>query len=80
MFAFSAISSTTIIDIMITKIIIMQFHNREKELALMSLLDKSKPSFLVITGKRRVGKTASLSNSSAKTGRHSTSSLIATRA
>lgn len=42
---------------MITKIIIMQFYNREKELALMSLLDKSKPSFLVITGKRRVGKT-----------------------
>ncbi|WP_407356643.1 ATP-binding protein [Methanolobus sp. WCC5] len=42
---------------MITKIIIMEFYNREKELALMSLLDKSKPSFLVITGKRRVGKT-----------------------
>ncbi len=42
---------------MITKIIILQFYNREKELALMSLLDKSKPSFLVITGKRRVGKT-----------------------
>ncbi|WP_238380667.1 ATP-binding protein [Methanolobus vulcani] len=35
----------------------MEFYNREKELALMSLLDKSKPSFLVITGKRRVGKT-----------------------
>ncbi|WP_246275868.1 ATP-binding protein [Methanolobus zinderi] len=35
----------------------MDFYNREKELALMSLLDKSKPSFLVITGKRRVGKT-----------------------
>ncbi|QLC50119.1 ATP-binding protein [Methanolobus zinderi] len=46
-----------IINIMITKIIIMDFYNREKELALMSLLDKSKPSFLVITGKRRVGKT-----------------------
>lgn len=41
---------------MITKIIIMQY-SKEKELALMSLLDKSKPSFLVITGKRRVGKT-----------------------
>ncbi|MDW7733718.1 MAG: ATP-binding protein [Methanolobus sp.] len=35
----------------------MEFYNREKELALMSLLDTSKPSFLVITGKRRVGKT-----------------------
>ncbi|WP_245747972.1 ATP-binding protein [Methanolobus profundi] len=35
----------------------MEFYNREKELTLMSLLDKSKPSFLVITGKRRVGKT-----------------------
>jgi AAA+ ATPase superfamily predicted ATPase len=46
-----------IINIMITKTIIMQFYNREKELALMELLDKSKPSFLVITGKRRVGKT-----------------------
>lgn len=46
-----------IINIMITKITIMEFYNREKELALMSLLDKSKPSFLVITGKRRVGKT-----------------------
>ncbi|KXS42255.1 MAG: hypothetical protein AWU59_1727 [Methanolobus sp. T82-4] len=46
-----------IINIMITKIIIMEFYNREKELALMSLLDKSRPSFLVITGKRRVGKT-----------------------
>ncbi|WP_406670270.1 ATP-binding protein [Methanolobus sp. ZRKC4] len=42
---------------MITKIIIVEFYNREKELSLMSLLDKSKPSFLVITGKRRVGKT-----------------------
>ena len=46
-----------IIYIMITKIIIMNFYNREKELAVMTLLDKSKPSFLVITGKRRVGKT-----------------------
>lgn len=35
----------------------MQFFNHKNELALMSLLDKSKPSFLVITGKRRVGKT-----------------------
>jgi AAA+ ATPase superfamily predicted ATPase len=46
-----------IINIMVTKIIIMEFYNRENELALMELLDKSKPSFLVITGKRRVGKT-----------------------
>jgi Predicted ATPase (AAA+ superfamily) len=46
-----------IINIMITKIIIMEFYNREKELELMELLDRSKPSFLVITGKRRVGKT-----------------------
>ena len=46
-----------IIDIMITKIMIIQFYNREKELALMRLLKESTPSFLVITGKRRVGKT-----------------------
>jgi uncharacterized protein len=46
-----------IINIMITKIIIMQFYNRQKELKLMELLDQGKPSFLVITGKRRVGKT-----------------------
>jgi AAA+ ATPase superfamily predicted ATPase len=44
-------------NVIITKIIILQFYNRKKELALMSLLDKSEPSFLVITGKRRVGKT-----------------------
>jgi AAA+ ATPase superfamily predicted ATPase len=35
----------------------MQFYNREKELALMQLLNDRNPSFLVITGKRRVGKT-----------------------
>lgn len=35
----------------------MQFYNREKELALMQLLKERSPSFLVITGKRRVGKT-----------------------
>ena len=35
----------------------MQFYNRQKELKLMELLDQGKPSFLVITGKRRVGKT-----------------------
>ena len=46
-----------IINIMITKIIIVDFYNREKELELMELLNRSKPSFLVITGKRRVGKT-----------------------
>ena len=46
-----------IINIMITKVMIMQFYNREKELALMRLLKESSPSFLVITGKRRVGKT-----------------------
>jgi AAA+ ATPase superfamily predicted ATPase len=43
-------------NIMIAKIIIMRY-SKEKKLALMSLLDKSKPSFLVITGKKRVGKT-----------------------
>jgi len=41
---------------MITKVMIMQFYNREKELALMRLLKESNPFFLVITGKRRVGK------------------------
>ena len=46
-----------IINIIITKIIIMQFYNRQKELKLMELLDQGKPSFFVITGKRRVGKT-----------------------
>jgi len=35
----------------------MRFYNREKELELMKLLYGSRPSFLVITGKRRVGKT-----------------------
>jgi AAA+ ATPase superfamily predicted ATPase len=42
---------------MITKVMIMQFYNREKELALMQVLNYRNPSFLVITGKRRVGKT-----------------------
>ncbi len=42
---------------MITNVMIMQFYNREKELALMQLLNDRNPSFLVITGKRRVGKT-----------------------
>ncbi|MBN2111117.1 MAG: ATP-binding protein [Methanosarcinaceae archaeon] len=46
-----------IINIMITKIIIMRFYNRKQELELMGMLDAGKPSFLVITGKRRVGKT-----------------------
>jgi len=35
----------------------MKFYNREKELELMELLNKKPPGFLVITGKRRVGKT-----------------------
>ncbi|MCQ1536416.1 ATP-binding protein [Methanosarcina sp. KYL-1] len=35
----------------------MNFYSREKELELMDLLYGSRPSFLVITGKRRVGKT-----------------------
>lgn len=35
----------------------MQFYNREKERRLMEQLYRSGPSFLVITGRRRVGKT-----------------------
>ncbi len=35
----------------------MKFYNRDKELALMKELDANRPSFLVLTGKRRVGKT-----------------------
>jgi len=35
----------------------MKFYNREKELELMELLNSKKPGFLVITGRRRVGKT-----------------------
>jgi hypothetical protein len=36
----------------------MRFYNREKELALLEGLDGNRPSFVVITGRRRVGKTA----------------------
>ena len=36
---------------------IMQFYNREQELKLMDILHESRPSLLVVTGKRRVGKT-----------------------
>lgn len=35
----------------------MKFYNREKELDLLETLYKNKPSFVVLTGKRRVGKT-----------------------
>lgn len=35
----------------------MRFYGREKELELMELLNSKKPGFLVVTGKRRVGKT-----------------------
>lgn len=35
----------------------MKFYNREKELELMEHLDSKKPGFLVVTGRRRVGKT-----------------------
>lgn len=35
----------------------MEFYNREKELELLETLYKNKPSFVVLTGKRRVGKT-----------------------
>ena len=42
---------------MITNVMIMQFYNREKELALTRLLNKNSSYFLLITGKRRVGKT-----------------------
>lgn len=35
----------------------MKFYNRKKELELMELLNRKHPGFLVITGKRRVGKT-----------------------
>lgn len=36
---------------------IMQFYDRVQELALMDHLEKTAPSFLVVTGRRRVGKT-----------------------
>jgi len=35
----------------------MKFYNRKKELELLETLYRNKPSFVVITGKRRVGKT-----------------------
>lgn len=35
----------------------MRFYEREKELTLMEMLKNAPPSFLVITGRRRVGKT-----------------------
>lgn len=35
----------------------MKFYNREQELAMMEHLFRTSPSFLVITGRRRVGKT-----------------------
>ena len=35
----------------------MKFYNREPELDLLENLNKTKPSFIVLTGKRRVGKT-----------------------
>ncbi|MGQ4915904.1 MAG: ATP-binding protein [Candidatus Asgardarchaeia archaeon] len=35
----------------------MKFYNREKELRILEELNKRRPSFVVITGKRRVGKT-----------------------
>ncbi len=35
----------------------MKFYDREKELELMERLNRTKPGFLVVTGRRRVGKT-----------------------
>jgi len=46
-----------IISVIIISIIIMRFYDRKKELALMEQLKNAPPSFLVITGRRRVGKT-----------------------
>jgi uncharacterized protein len=46
-----------IIYIIIILIITMRFYGRERELALMEHLYASAPSFLVVTGRRRVGKT-----------------------
>ena len=37
--------------------IALKFYNRKKELELLETLHRNKPSFVVITGKRRVGKT-----------------------
>jgi len=42
---------------MITYIMIMKFYNRQRELELLDLLYGSRPALLVLTGKRRVGKT-----------------------
>ena len=42
---------------MITYIMVMKFYNRQRELELLDLLYGSRPSLLVLTGKRRVGKT-----------------------
>ena len=50
-------NTITIISVIIISIIIMRFYNRERELALMEQLKNTPPSFLVITGRRRVGKT-----------------------
>jgi len=46
-----------IIPIIIIPIIIMRFYGRERELQLMEHLYARTPSFLVVTGRRRVGKT-----------------------
>jgi len=46
-----------IISIIIISIIIMKFYGREQELRLMEHLYARAPSFLVVTGRRRVGKT-----------------------
>ena len=46
-----------IILIIIILIIIMRFYGRKRELALMEHLYAGAPSFLVVTGRRRVGKT-----------------------
>jgi hypothetical protein len=46
-----------IISIIIISIITMKFYDREKEQQLMEHLYDAAPSFLVITGRRRVGKT-----------------------
>jgi hypothetical protein len=49
--------SVMIISIIIISIIIMKFYGRERELRLMEHLYAGAPSFLVVTGRRRVGKT-----------------------
>ena len=38
----------------------MEFYDREEELALLEEFDRKRPSFIVLTGRRRVGKTAIL--------------------